>query len=308
VRSYLAVPVTSRSGEIFGELSFGHACTDVFTDRAEQIVIGLAAQAAIAMDNARLYLEAQQAIRTRDQFLSIAAHELKTPLTTMLGYAQLLLERVAREGTSVVWTRNALHTVYEQGLRIDRLVAALLDLSRIQTGTLTLDRSTLDLAQLVATIVAEIQPILDRHVLHLQLPPMAVLVSGDELRLEQVVQNLVQNAIKYSPSGGPVSVSVDCTVGAEGETQSRVADARIIVRDRGIGIPVEAMPKLFDRFFRAENATAQPIGGLGLYVVNEIVALHGGTVEVESVIGFGSTFTVRLPLLNGQDQDREPGN
>ena len=123
------------------------------------------------------------------------------------------------------------------------------------------------------------------------------MVVGDELRLEQVLQNLIQNALKYSPDGEPVAVRVE----------RRLGQAAVAVTDRGIGIPAAALPRLFARFYRAPNAEAQQIGGMGvgLYVVKEIITLHGGDVMVESVEGQGSTFTILLPLLTSGDVDTQ---
>jgi PAS domain S-box-containing protein len=288
VRGYLAVPVTSRSGEVLGGLFFGHPETDVFSERDEQIVVGLAAQAAIAMDNARLYKQAQEALHARDQFLSIAAHELKTPITAIVGYAQVLEQRARREGNVSERNLRALHTLSDQALRLSRLIHGLLDISRLQIGQLTLECGIVDLHKLVQRIVEEIGETTTRHQLSFHCSEHQLLIDGDAVRLEQVVQNLLQNAMKYSPEGGPVEVDIT----------RQDHEAIVSVRDHGIGIPTEALSRLFNRFFRAENATRTAIGGMGvgLHVVKEVVALHGGSVAVESTEGKGSTFTVRLPL------------
>jgi signal transduction histidine kinase len=158
----------------------------------------------------------------------------------------------------------------------------------------------MDLRGLAERLVREAHPILSEHTIAYSGPDGPVWISGDELRLEQALQNLIQNAVKYSPGGGTVEVHVGRRPpgSVRGEGQALVA-----VTDHGIGIPEEAIPRLFTRFYRAPNVDPQHISGLGvgLYVVREIVELHGGAVEVESRVGAGSTFTLALPLLE------EPG-
>jgi signal transduction histidine kinase len=146
-----------------------------------------------------------------------------------------------------------------------------------------------DLCRLAQRVVAELGTTTERHTLSLHGAEEALIVQGDELRLEEVLQNLLQNAIKYSPHGGPVSICI----------QQWEGQAAVAVSDEGIGIPEAARPHLFERFYRASNAGAQHIHGtgIGLYLVNEIVTRHGGVVEVHSTEGTGSTFTLRFPLL-----------
>ncbi len=260
-----------------------------YTEADVSLAEDLARRAAVAIDNARLYREAQEAVHMRDQFLSIAAHELKTPLTSMLGYTQLVQRRTQREGTLNERDQRALRLVADQTERLNRMVASLLDLSRLETGQLSIEQIPVDLGALAGRLVEEVQPSLDRHRLVLQVPATPLLIEGDPLRLEQVLQNLIQNTVKYEPEGGTVTVQVAQRDGA----------ACVAVTDEGIGIPEHALPRLFSRFYRAPNVDPQQISGmgLGLYVVKEIVALHGGTVGVTSTEGQGSTFTICLPLL-----------
>lgn len=232
--------------------------------------------------------EAEAAVQMRDLFLSVASHELKTPLTTLLGNAELLLRRAARDGTLSEREQRTTRTILEQAGRLNKMVTALLDLSRIEQGQLEVERAPLDLGLLVRRLVAELQPALRPHPIELLGPAVPLPIHGDELRLEQVLQNLIQNAAKYSPPDAPITVQVD-------RCRER---AHVAVTDRGIGIPPEALRQVFQRFYRAPNAEEQHIGGMGigLYVVKEIVALHGGEVEVRSTEGAGSTFTIYLPL------------
>ncbi|HJZ48749.1 MAG TPA: PAS domain S-box protein [Roseiflexaceae bacterium] len=287
--SYMCLPMVAR-GHILGTITFVTAESGRHYDEAA-LALGedLASRAAIALDNARLYRDAQDAIRARDRFLSIASHELKTPLTSLMGYVDLMQRRAARSNDLAERDQRAIRVVGEQAHRLNKLVSALLDLSRIETGQLSIERGLVDLGALARRLVQETQPTTDRHTIVFSGASRPVMLLGDELRLEQVVQNLIQNAIKYSPNGGPIRVLVE-----------RIGDKGCIrVSDAGIGIPAAALPQLFRRFYRAPNADTQHISGMGigLYVVKEIVELHGGTVDANSVEGQGSTFTICLPLL-----------
>jgi PAS domain S-box-containing protein len=287
--SYMCLPMVAR-GHTLGTITLVTAESGRRYDKAD-LAFGedIASRAAIALDNARLYRDAQEAIRARDQFLSIASHELKTPLTSLIGYVDLMQRRAARSGDLTERDQRAVRVIGEQAGRLNKLVGALLDLSRIETGQLSIERGLVDLNALTRRLVEETQPTTDRHTLVLSAPDQPLMLLGDELRLEQVVQNLIQNAIKYSPTGGPISVQIE----RDGD------NASLRVSDQGIGIPAAALPQLFRRFYRAPNADAQHISGMGigLYVVKEIVELHGGTVEVTSEEGQGSTFAISLPLL-----------
>lgn len=225
----------------------------------------------------------------RDIFLSVAAHELRTPLTSLLGYTQLVERRAENASTLSDRDRQALRVVADQAGRLSKMVTSLLDISRLQLGQLSIEPLPLDLGALAARLVQETRPLLVRHSIEYIGTHAPVLISGDELRLEQALQNLIQNAIKYSPAGGMITVRVVCDD----------ARASVEVTDAGIGIPPEALPQLFDRFYRAPNVDPQHISGLGvgLFVVREIVELHGGTAEVSSEVGVGSTFTLSIPLL-----------
>lgn len=249
----------------------------------------LARRAALAIENARLYQEAQTAIQVRDTFLSIAAHELKTPVTAIMGYAQVL-QRRARQGDDQRSGRAA-QVIAEQSERLSKLVGSLLEASRLETGQFTLDCQPLDLCALVRRVAEEVAltlPVDSMHSLTCRCAEETLILAGDALRLEQVFHNLLQNAIKYSPQGGPISVRV-----------ARDADQAIIaLSDQGMGIPSDAQANVFQRFYRAGNVRNDHISGMGigLYVVKEIVSRHGGTVDVASVEGTGSTFTVHLPV------------
>jgi signal transduction histidine kinase len=181
--------------------------------------------------------------------------------------------------------RQRVRVIIEQAQRINRMIGTLLDLSRIQSGQLSIMVAPLDLAALSARVVAEFQPMLRRHRLELAGELSELMVAGDEIRLEHVIYNLIGNALKYSPGGGDITVRVERQVGY----------ACIAVVDQGIGIPQEALPRVFERYYRAPNA-GQSGMGIGLYAAREILNLHGGTISVDSTEGVGSTFTIWLPL------------
>ena len=286
--AYMLFPLVARN-QIIGAMSF--MLTDparAYSDEDVTFAAEVARRAALALDNARLYRDAQDAIQLRDQFLSVAAHELKTPLTSLLGNAQLIQRRDRRDNLLRPQERRNVEVIVNQANRLNAMILSLLDVSRMEAGQLSIQRERLDLCALVRRIVDEAASSLENSALDLSCPDEVVLVNGDALRLEQVFQNLIQNAVKYSAPLEPIIIEV-----VQRDTMVTVAFC-----DQGIGIPSEAISRLFQRFFRASNVNATNVVGMGigLYVVREIVTLHGGTVEVVSTEGVGSTFTVALPL------------
>ena len=178
--------------------------------------------------------------------------------------------------------------IADQAARLNKLVQLQLDIARLQTGQLHIERVLMDVGALVRRVVEETLPTVTTHTIAYTSPATPLLVEGDELRLDQVLQNLLQNAMKYSPPGSTVYVGIE-------QHDTTVC---VTVRDEGIGIPQADLPHLFQRFYRASNVDEHQIIGLGvgLYVVKERVTLHNGTVEVASEEGRGSTFTICLPL------------
>ncbi|HEU4326638.1 MAG TPA: ATP-binding protein [Roseiflexaceae bacterium] len=289
ISGLLIVPLSVR-GRVLGALTLAATHGRRFSPEDQALAEDLAYRTAVAVDNARLYHEAREAVRLRDVFLSVASHELKTPLTSLFGNAQLLQRRLSRQGGLSERDQRTLQVLVEQANRLNKMITALLDISRLQTGQFSIQREPVDLCALVLRLAEELRPALDQHTINVSSDGTALPVIGDELRLEQVLHNLIQNAIKYSPSGGAIEVHME----------RRGQQAAVAVIDQGIGIPADALPHLFSRFYRANNVQDQQISGigLGLYVVSEIVALHGGSVEVVSEEGSGSTFTIYLPLAN----------
>jgi signal transduction histidine kinase len=235
-----------------------------------------------AVDTSRLYLRAQEAVAARDDFLSIASHELKTPLTSLVLNSDSL-RAAARRGDLESVGRKA-DGVRRNVDRLSRLVSSLLDISRISAGRLDLELEDVDLAQVVREVAVRFEDEARRagSPVRLSAPEPAV-GRWDRLRLDQVVTNLLSNAIKYG-RGRPVDVTVE----------SREGLATLTVRDRGIGISPADQRRIFQRFERAVSKRNYGGFGLGLWIVRQIVESLGGTVRVESVPGEGSTFQVEL--------------
>lgn len=231
---------------------------------------------------------AEALVRERDQFLALAAHELKTPLASLGGYLELFTRRMQREDRLQAGDERSLQVIREQVTRLNHLVAVLLDLARLEHGQFDMEQRLVELGALVHRVVADLHPGLTQRVVAVHGSDEPLRVWGDELRLEQVIQNLVSNAIKYSPKDSVITVVV-----------LRHRDrARVSVRDQGIGIPAEAQASIFQHFYGGTNVNPLQVSGLGigLYVVKEIITRHGGTVALTSQEGFGSTFTVEIPL------------
>jgi len=233
---------------------------------------------------ARDVTELTELDRLKDQFIAVAAHELKTPVAIMKGYAQALL-RTAQDIPPP--RRNMLEAIDRGADRIDRIVKDLLDISQLQVGRLDLAVDTIDLAQLAELVVDELAVTADRHRIRL-VKADPVVVHGDQGRLEQVLVDLIDNAIRYSPKGGDIDVGV-----ALGEHEVVVS-----VKDCGVGIPRDKQGSIFQRFYRAHANTPYDYGGMGvgLYISKEIVSRHGGRMWFESEEGRGSTFYFGLPL------------
>jgi signal transduction histidine kinase/FixJ family two-component response regulator len=287
--STICVPLMVR-GNVLGAVTFARYAGRPHYDQSDLIFVEeLARRVALALDNALLYQEAQEAIRTRDAFLSVAAHELKNPLTALLGYTELLQKRLATDEVPTERERRMTRVMTEQAQRLNKMISSMLDLSRLQTGQFSIERAPLDISALIYRVTEEVRPTLSTHTLTLHAPDAPIEIVGDELRLEQVFQNLILNAVKYSPEGGPI----DVRLWADG------TGVFLNVSDHGVGIPRESLPNIFRRFYRASNTEHMQVSGMGvgLYVVKQILEIHGGMVSVESVEGVGSTFSVWLPLV-----------
>jgi signal transduction histidine kinase/CHASE1-domain containing sensor protein len=289
VRSFLGVPVKGRSGGVIGALIFGHPEPGRFTEQHERRIEALAAHAAVALDNARLYQEAREAVRVRDEFLSVASHELKTPLTPLTLKLEVLERRMRAEaGEDPERRRNVetLEVAMRQVRRLGRLVTDLLDVTRITAGRMRLERAPMELGELVEEVVARFEPQAQRAGSALSLGgDGAVAGEWDRERLDQVLGILVENALKYG-AGKPVEVRV-------GRGEHGVA--RLEVVDHGIGVQPEDVSRIFERFVRAVSERNYGGLGLGLYIARQIVEAHGGRLEVESDPGRRTVFRVDLP-------------
>ncbi|WP_338263596.1 ATP-binding protein [Corallococcus caeni] len=265
-----------------------------FSVRELEMWSAAASQLAVAVENARLLREAQAALRVREEFMSIASHELKTPLTP-LKLGLFAMERRIASGQPV-----ALSSVLKSKRQVDRLaglVEDLLDASRLELGRLALDSAPLEVGQLVAEVVDHFRHAFERP-FTVDVPHDGVWVLGDRDRLEQVLVNLLENAHKYSPAGAPICVKV-------GRTEE---SARIQVQDHGIGIPGADQALVFQRFYRARNVSHRNFGGLGLglFISHSIVKMHGGALALRSREGEGSTFSLDLPRMPAHEVRRLP--
>ncbi|MCC3435473.1 MAG: PAS domain S-box protein [Oscillatoriales cyanobacterium] len=300
--SAICVPLIAR-GRTLGAISLlcgesGRRCGE-----GDLILLSdLARDAAVAIDNARLYREAAEANRIKDEFLATLSHELRTPLNAVVGWAQILRQRkLSAEKTAV-----GLETIERNGRLQTQMIEDLLDVSRIVSGKVCLKLRPVDLVPIVETAVKALAP--DAEARGVELATFygegVSLVRGDATRLQQVVWNLVSNAIKFTPPSG----SVEIRLSEEGEPRSAgsamlspspVHSVTIAVSDTGIGISKEFLPFVFDRFRQADSSHTRNYGGLGigLAIVRHLVELHGGTVWAQSPgLGLGSTFGVRLPI------------
>ena len=288
VRGYLAVPVMGRAGNVLGGLFFGHSEPGAFLEHHERLVSGIASWATVALENARLYVEAREANRMKDEFLAVLSHELRTPLNAIVGYARLLRGGLLTGEKA----QRGLETLDRNAAWLTQIIEDVLDVSRIVSGKLRLDVQPVDLPLIVHNAVATVQPAADAKGVRIQpiTDPRVGPIAGDRDRLQQVVWNLLSNAVKFTPRGGRVQVRVE-------RINSHI---ELTVADSGIGIKPEFLPRVFERFSQGDAGTRRTNGGLGLglAIVRHIVELHGGTVEASSEgENMGSTFRVRLPLM-----------
>ncbi|HWQ32108.1 MAG TPA: PAS domain S-box protein [Blastocatellia bacterium] len=294
LRGWMAVPLTAHDGHNLGLIQLSDKYTGEFTSDDEAILVQLAQLASTTIENIRLYQReqaareaAEAATRAKDEFLALVSHELRTPLNAMLGWARILRDGKRNEATIA----RAIEIIERNATTQMQLIEDLLDVSRIITGKLRLNVQPVEPAGVVRTACELLRPAAEaRQIeLNLKLDPGAGIITGDPDRLQQIVWNLVSNAIKFTEPGGRVEVGLE-----------RVdPNIRITVRDTGQGIAPEFLPFLFERFRQADASASRRQGGLGLglALVRHLVELHGGTVRAESPgEGQGATFIVNLPL------------
>ncbi|BAZ20665.1 multi-sensor hybrid histidine kinase [Kalymmatonema gypsitolerans NIES-4073] len=240
--------------------------------------------------------QAEAANRSKDDFLAIVSHELRTPMTAILGWAGMLQTGMLDEDR----VRDAIETIERNANSQMQLIEDLLDISRIVQGNLSLNFSSINLVEVIADAIEVVQPSADDKAIQLEsvLDTPVELIRGDSDRLQQVVWNLLCNAIKFTPNGGRVEVRL--SVVSDSEQQATDNYAQIQVSDTGKGISADFLPYVFERFRQADSTSTRSNKGLGLglAIARHLVELHGGTIQAESAgIGQGATFTVMLPLL-----------
>jgi len=283
VVSYLAVPVISKAGVVIGGLFYGHPEPGRFNIHHEGLVESVATQAAIALENARLYDEIKKLNAKKDDFIGLASHELKTPVTSLSGYLQIINRRLPADDVNKPFIEKALAQIN----KLSGLISDLLDVSKIETGQLPLSFTGFDLLHLAKEVIEVMQYSTKTHRLTLDSNINKLLVTADRQRIEQVIINLLSNAIKYSPGADQVNVTIS------------VADnkALVAVQDFGLGITRDQQERIFTRFYRVEDMAAHISGlGIGLFISKEIISRHQGRLWVESEPGKGSVFFFEIPV------------
>jgi signal transduction histidine kinase/PAS domain-containing protein/ActR/RegA family two-component response regulator len=296
VRSFMIVPLFAR-GRGLGAMAFGSATPGRYGPVELALAEELAQRGALALDNARLYRESQDATRRKDEFLAMLGHELRNPLAAISG-AVHVLDRISAQTDAAVRQRGI---IARQTSHLSRLVDDLLDVSRVVSGKITLKRERVELNALVSRCLQSLTARIDarRQESTFVPAPDPVVVDADPVRLEQVVCNLIDNAIKYTPPEGSVRVTVE-----------RSGDEAIVrVRDTGMGIAAELLPRVFDMFAQAHGSLDRAQGGLGLglTLVRRLTEQHGGSVAARSAgTNRGSEFIVSLPLASPSEAVPEP--
>lgn len=294
-----ALPLTIQQ-RVIGGLGMIFANPRDFSPDDKLYLQVIAHQCAQALDRARLYeaerqarLAAEDAVRTRDDLLSLVSHDLRNPLTIILGQAQIMMKQVKRLDDQGQPFINRLSMICDMVGQMNGQLEDLLDVARLRAGQkLILNLQPLDLVALVQEVVKATQATTNRHQIQLTLPDSGILCLGDQRRLMLVCENLLGNAVTYSPAGGPIMVQISSAADEAGTW------AVVSVQDSGIGIPAADLPQIFERFYRGDNVAGRIAGtGLGLASARQIVEQHKGRIQVESVEGQGSIFTFYLSAL-----------
>jgi signal transduction histidine kinase/CheY-like chemotaxis protein len=358
MRGWLAAPLMGRNGQNIGLIQLSDKYEGEFTESDEDILVQLAQMASVAIENTRLY-EAEQnaraiaesANRIKDEFLAVLSHELRSPLNPILGWSRLMRNRKLNDSTTAI----ALETIERNAKLQTQLIEDLLDVSRILQGKMSLNTSPVNLA---ATVDAAVETVrlaaeakrldLKHEVLDTSLQETddtselsktdeqsgklistdsnsKIMILGDPDRLQQVVWNLVSNAVKFTPQGGRIEVKLEKVEGTSNNRKNQEngpsfppspsplssSYAQLTVSDTGKGIEPEFLPFIFDYFRQEDGAINRRFGGLGLglAIVRHIIELHGGTIYATSPgEGKGATFVVRLPLLQGNEEAADTEN
>lgn len=300
--SMIVVPLLAH-GRCFGALTLVRTTPGQRYGAADlALAEEMARRASLSLANALLYateqrarVEAEAAVRVRDELFALVSHDLKSPLTVILGQAHLAQRRLeATDRLPVASVVKSLEVIRGVVTRMNAQIDELLDIARLRAGqALALQSHHVDLVALARRLTAESQQLTARHQIVVETSLQELTGTFDAVRLERVLHNLLDNAIKYSPQGGAITVTVDCEEDEEGGW------VVLQVRDQGLGIPPAELPTIFERFKRASNVTGRITGtGLGLSSARQIVEQHGGSITVSSTVGQGTTFTVRLPMAS----------
>jgi PAS domain S-box-containing protein len=283
VVSYLAVPVISKSGVVIGGLFYGHPNPGKFTAEHEKLVSGVVVQAAVALDNAKLYEEIKVLNAKKDEFIGLASHELKTPITSINGYLQIIERNLPRGDSNKPFISKA----RQQVSKLANLISDLLDVSKIQTGQLPFSYTNFDVLKLLEEVTEIMRQTNTSHRIELRCGADQLMINADQQRIEQVIINLISNAVKYSPNAKLVIIKAS-TLGDK---------LRVSVQDFGIGIEKDQQERIFSRFYRVQSVADHISGlGIGLYISNEIINRHQGKLWVQSSPGEGSTFFFEIPV------------
>lgn len=288
VVSYLCVPMIAHDRTL-GALTLANAESRTrYAEDDLHLAEDFASRAALAIENAQAYQQLRTADRVKDEFLATLSHELRTPLNAVLGYARMLKSGVIPPQK----TAQALDVIDRNAAALTKIVEDVLDVSRIVSGKARLEVQPLDIAGVVRDAVTTVLPTAEAKGVRLLsvIVPHIGPMSGDPNRLQQVLWNVLTNAVKFTPRGGTVEIRLS----------ANSQQAEIVVTDSGIGIPLEFLPHIFERFRQAESGTTRRHGGLGLglAIARHLVEMHGGTINAESEgEGRGSTFRIRLPLI-----------
>jgi signal transduction histidine kinase/CheY-like chemotaxis protein len=288
VRSYLAVPVKGRGGDVIGGLFFGHSEVGRFDQHHERLAVGIASWASVALENARLYMSVQEASRVKDEFLASLSHELRTPLNAILGYARML-----RSGIIAPEKKDkAVETIERNATSLTQIVEDVLDISRIVSGKIRLNVQPVEFPTVVRNAIDAIAPAAEARGVRIEtvIDPESGPISGDPERLQQVLWNLLSNAVKFTTRGGKVQVRLE-------RVNSHV---ELSVSDTGIGISPKFLPHVFERFRQEDAGITRERGGLGLglAIAKQLTELHGGSIEASSAgLGQGAMFRVSIPMM-----------
>jgi signal transduction histidine kinase/ActR/RegA family two-component response regulator len=296
--SYMAVPMIAHD-RVLGVLTLATAESRTrYTDEDLRLAEDVSSRAALAVENAQSYLQVQSANRLKDEFLATLSHELRTPLNAVLGYSRMLRSGAIRSDR----VPQALEVIERNAGSLAQIVEDVLDVSRIISGKARLDVRPTDIAVVVKDALATVRPAVEAKGLRLEIAIDSHIgpVSGDPNRLQQVVWNILSNAVKFTPQGGRITVKLE-------PVDSNI---ELVISDTGVGISAKFLPHMFERFRQAEAGTTRRHGGLGLglAIARHIVELHGGTIQAESAgEGQGATFRVRLPQVAEDTQAEQHG-